>query len=88
MALATAHFTVADAPPALVSARRAVGLRLVGVTALLAVAAITVLAGLAVFHSMLAAGQYRLSELEAEIAAEREPLDRPSLRTPDAPWSC
>ncbi len=76
MALATAHFTVAEAAPQLVRvpARRAVGLRLVGLTALLAAAAITVLAGLAVFHTMLAAGQYRLSELESEIAAERERL--------------
>ena len=76
MALATAHLTVADAPPSLVRvpARRAAGLRLVGVTALLAAAAITVLAGLAVFHSVLAAGQYRLSELESGIATERERL--------------
>lgn len=76
MALATAHFTVADTSPRLVHAPvgRAVGLRLVGVTALLAAAAIAVLAGLAVFHSMLAAGQYRLSELESEITAERERL--------------
>ena len=76
MALATAHFTVAEAPPQLVRApaRRAVGLRLVGLTALLAAAAITVLAGLAVFHTMLATGQYRLSELESEIAVERERL--------------
>jgi hypothetical protein len=76
MALATAQFTIAQTPPTLVPApvRRAVGLRLVGVTALVAAAAITVLAGLAVFHSMLAAGQYRLSELESEIAVERERL--------------
>ena len=76
MALATAHFAVAEAPPQLVRvpARRAAGLRLVGLTALLAAAAITVLAGLAVFHTMLAAGQYRLSELESEIATERDRL--------------
>ncbi len=76
MALATAHLTVADAPPELVriGGRRAVGLRLVGVTALLAAATIAVLAGLGVFHSMLAAGQYHLSELESEIAVERERL--------------
>ena len=76
MALAAAHLAVADAAPALVPvpARRAVGLRLVGITALLAAAAIAVLAGLAVFHSMLAEGQYRLSRLEAEIAVERDRL--------------
>ena len=76
MALAAAHFPVAEAVPRGVQspARRAAGLRLVGVTALLAMAAIAVLAGLAVFHSVLAAGQYRLSELESEIATQREQL--------------
>ena len=76
MALATAHFPAAEAVPRGVQspARRAAGLRLVGITALLAAAAIAVLAGLAVFHSMLAAGQYRLSELESEIATQREQL--------------
>ena len=76
MALAAVHLAAAATPPLPVSApaRRAVGLRLVGVTALLAAAVIAVLAGLAVFHSMLAAGQYRLQGLEWEIAAERERL--------------
>ncbi len=76
MALAIAGFPVAEAAPRGVQspARRAAGLRLVGVTALLATAAIAVLAGLAVFHSVLAAGQYRLSELESEIATQREQL--------------
>ena len=76
MALAAAHIAVADVPPRRVQtpARRAVGLRLVGVTALLAAAAITVLAGLAVFRSVLAAGQYRLGELESQITAERARL--------------
>ena len=76
MVAVTAHLDVADAPAALaqVPARRAVGLRLVGITTLGAAAAIAVLAGLAVFHSWLAAGQYRLSELESEIAVERERL--------------
>ena len=89
MALATAHLTVADTPPELVriGGRRAVGLRLVGVTALLAAATIAVLAGLGVFHSMLAAGQYRLSELESEIGVEREAPDRSSLRASDTSWS-
>lgn len=55
-------------------ARRIVGIRLVGITTLLACATIAVLAGLAVFHSLLAAGQYQLAELESEIAVERERL--------------
>ncbi|WP_428119440.1 hypothetical protein [Candidatus Poriferisodalis sp.] len=58
----------------LVPARRAMGVRLVGITTLLACAAIVVLAGLAIFHTMLATGQYHLSELNAEIAVERELL--------------
>lgn len=76
MAAVTAHLDIAGAPAALVQvpARRAVGLRLVGITTLGAAVAIAVLAGLAVFHSWLAAGQYRLSELESEIAVERERL--------------
>lgn len=74
--LATVPFTGAETAPVLVRvpARRTVGLRLVGFTALLAAATIAVLAGLAVFHSMLASGQYQLSELETEIALERERL--------------
>ena len=76
MAAVAAHLDLAGAPAALVQvpARRAVGLRLVGITTLGAAVAIAVLAGLAVFHSWLAAGQYRLSELESEIAVERERL--------------
>ena len=76
MAAVAAHLGVPEAPAALVRvpARRAVGLRLVGITTLGAAVAIAVLAGLAVFHSWLAAGQYRLSELESEIAVEREHL--------------
>ena len=76
MVAVAAHLDIADAPAALVQmpARRAVGLRLVGMTTLGAAVAIAVLAGLAVFHSWLAAGQYRLSELESEIAVERERL--------------
>ncbi len=76
MAAVTAYLDPADAPTLSVQAptRRAMGLRLVGITTLGAAAAIAVLAGLAVFHSWLAAGQYRLSELESEIAVERERL--------------
>ena len=58
----------------LVPTRRAVGVRLVGITTLFACAAIGVLAGLAIFHTMLATGQYHLSELKAEISVERERL--------------
>ncbi len=58
----------------LVPARRAMGVRLVGITTLFACAVIAVLAGLAIFNTMLATGQYQLSELNAEIAAERERL--------------
>ncbi|WP_419945883.1 hypothetical protein [Candidatus Poriferisodalis sp.] len=76
MVAVTAHLGAAHASAALVRvpARRAVGLRLVGITTLGVAAVIAVLAGLALFHSWLAAGQYRLSELESEIAVERERL--------------
>ncbi|HCB33705.1 MAG TPA: hypothetical protein DEP66_00640 [Acidimicrobiaceae bacterium] len=55
-------------------ARRGFGLRVVGVSVVMSVAALAVLMGLAVFHSVLASGQYRLSELETEVAAERSRL--------------
>ncbi|WP_419841492.1 hypothetical protein [Candidatus Poriferisodalis sp.] len=82
MAVVAAHLGVASTMPAQrqapaqqqAPARRMVGLRVVGVAALCAAGAIAVLTGLAAFHSMLAAGQYRLSELESEIAVERERL--------------
>ncbi len=76
MALATAHIAVPVAPPTVAQApaRRAVGLRFVGITTLLAAATVAVLAGIGVLQSMMAAGQYQLSELESQIAVERERL--------------
>ncbi len=58
----------------LVGERRNLGRRLVGITTLLGVLALAVLLGLAVFHSVLAEGQYRLSGLEEDIALERQEL--------------
>jgi len=45
---------------------------LVGVTTLLGVVALAVLLGLALFHSALAEGQYRLSQVEADVESERQ----------------
>ena len=50
------------------------GRRVVGVTTVLGVAGLVVLLGLALFHNVLAQGQFKLTELEVEVAAEQELL--------------
>ena len=57
-----------------VSERSEIGHRLVGVTTLLGVTALMVMLGLALFHNMLARGQYELSSLDAEVQVERNNL--------------
>ena len=54
--------------------KREIGRRLVGITTVLGVLALGVLLGLAVFHSELAEGQYRLAELDGEMQVERQRL--------------
>lgn len=56
----------------LVGERQRLGRRLVGVTTVFGVLALAVLLGLALFHSALAEGQYQLSQLERDMAAERQ----------------
>ena len=60
------------APLRLVGSREEIGRRLVGLTTVLGVLALAVLLGLALFHSALAEGQYRLSQIEGQVTAERE----------------
>lgn len=60
------------APLRLVGDGEQLGRRLVGVTTLLGVVALAVLLGLALFHSALAEGQYRLSQVEADVESERQ----------------
>lgn len=50
------------------------GRRVVGATTVLGVAGLVVLLGLALFHNVLAQGQFKLAGLEAEVAAEQELL--------------
>ncbi len=59
-------------PLPLVGGRDAVVRRLVGVATAVGVAALVILMGLAIFHSVLADGQYRLNGLERDIDAERQ----------------
>ncbi len=59
-------------PLPLVGGRDAVVRRLVGVATAVGVAALAILMGLAIFHSVLADGQYRLNGLERDINAERQ----------------
>ena len=54
--------------------RRSFGLRFVSVSVVLAFVALAVLLILAAFHTRLAAGQYRLVELENAVAVERDVL--------------
>ncbi len=76
MSALAASLDAHPASPVLVTnpARRAAGLRLIAITTFGATTFIAVLAGLAVVHSWLAAGQYQLSELESQISVERERL--------------
>jgi hypothetical protein len=50
------------------------GHRVVGITTVLGVAALIVMLGLAMFHNMLAKGQYELTQLDEEVAIERNSL--------------
>jgi hypothetical protein len=60
------------APLRLVGERHQIGRRVVGLTTVLGVVALAVLLGLALFHSALAEGQYRLSQVDAEVEAQRQ----------------
>lgn len=59
-------------PLPVLGSRDAVVRRIVGLATVLGGAALLILMGLAVFHSVLADGQYRLSRLERDINAERQ----------------
>ncbi|GEM_PF-1478718 len=60
------------APLRLVGDGQQLGRRLVGVTTILGVVALAILLGLALFHSALAEGQYRLSQIQTDVEIERQ----------------
>lgn len=60
------------APLRLVGERHQIGRRVIGLTTVFGVVALAVLLGLALFHSALAEGQYRLSQIDTEVEVERQ----------------